>query len=113
MAVVKSILLQDANGAPIQLLPGSSVRANLTAGATTSSTTLPTNSAGAVVIVRSTDYVWLNFGTAGVTATAAATSILVAPGEGAYAVPSTATHFAGLRVGSTDVVVQLEAVATV
>jgi hypothetical protein len=29
-----------------------------------------------------------------------------------YAVPVTATHFAGLRVGSTDVVVQLEALAT-
>jgi hypothetical protein len=90
---VKAQLLTDSNSVPIQALIGNGSRTNATA---------------AVAIVRSTDYVWLNFGTSGVTATAAATSILCPPGEGVYPIASTATHFAVLRVGAADVPVQVE-----
>jgi len=111
MSTVAAKLPRDADCAPVQVLLGTTNRANLTAGAASTNTTLPTGTSG-MVIVRCTDYFWLNFGTSGVTASAATTSILVSPGEGAYAVPSGSTHFAGLRVGSTDVVVQLESVTT-
>lgn len=110
---VKSILYQDANSNPIQLLPGSGVRVNLTAAVASSNAVLPAGSTGSVILIRATDYIWLNFGTGAVTASAANTSILCPPGEGGYYVPSTATHVAVLRVGSADVVVQVESVATV
>lgn len=100
-------LVTDSNSNAIQAPVGSFSRQNLTAGASTSNAALPAGTVD-LVIVRCTDYFWLNFGTGGVTASAAATSILCPPGEGIYAVPSTATTFAGLRVGGTDVVVQLE-----
>jgi hypothetical protein len=111
MATVVGKLPRDNDSAPMQVAVGSTNRANLTAGVATSNAALPTGTSG-LVIVRATDYVWVNFGTSGVTASAASSSILVAPGEGVYPVPSTATHFAGLRVGGTDVVVQLESLAT-
>lgn len=113
MATLPGKMPRDNDSAPMQVAVGSTNRANLTAGVASSNTTIPTGTAG-LVIVRCTDYFWLNFGTsAAVTASAATTSILVAPGEGVYPVPSGTTHFAGLRVGSTDVVVQLESLATV
>lgn len=102
---------KDVNSHNIPILTGSGSRANLTAGVATSQTTVPVGT-NQLVIVRNTDYFWLNFGTSGaVTATAAATSILVPPGEGAYPVPVGTTNFAGLRVGGTDVQVQLEALS--
>lgn len=108
MAVtVPTQLYIDQNGQPIPVPVGSGSRVNLTAGSSTSNSALPTSTSG-LVIVRATDYVWLNFGTGAVTASAAATSILMAPGEGVYRVPTTATHVAVLRVGSSDVAVQLE-----
>lgn len=110
---VKSILYQDANSNPIQVLPGAGVRANLTAGVATSRVALPAGAAGSVVLVRSTDYFWLAFGTVAINATADLNSILCPPGEGAYYVPASATHYAGLRVGGTDVITQVESVATV
>lgn len=112
MSTLPGKLPRDNDSAPIQAVVGSGTRVNLTAGVATSNAALPAGTYG-LVIVRSTDYVWLNFGSGAVTATAAATSILVAPGEGVYPVPVTATNFAGLRVGGTDVVVQLEALSTV
>jgi hypothetical protein len=112
MAQVQGSLPRDNNSEPIQLVVGSRNRTNLTAGVASSNAALPTGSSG-LVIVRCTDYVWLNFGTSGVTASAAATSILCAPGEGVYPLVATDTHFAGQRVGSTDVVVQVESLATV
>jgi hypothetical protein len=113
MATLPAKMPRDNDSSPMQLAVGSGARANLTAGAATSNTTVPSGTYG-LVIVRCTDYFWLNFGTsAAVTASAASTSILVAPGEGVYPVPIGSTHFAGLRTGSTDVVVQLEALATV
>jgi hypothetical protein len=104
---VKAQLLTDSNSVPIQALVGNGSRTNATAGAASSNAALPTGATG-LVIVRCTDYVWLNFGTSGVTATAAATSILCPPGEGVYPIASTATHFAVLRVGAADVPVQVE-----
>lgn len=101
----------DANSAPIPVLVGSGYRTNLTAAVASSNAALPTGaSAGQLVLVRSTDYIWLNFGTSGVTASAATSSTLVPPGEGAYLVPAGATHAAVLRVGSADAAVQIESV---
>lgn len=112
MTTVVGKLPRDNDSYPIQVIVGSGVRANLTAGVASSQTTVPAGTSG-LVIVRCTDYFWLNFGTSGaVTASAAVTSILVAPGEGVYPVPAGTTNFAGLRVGSTDVAVQIEALAT-
>src|ERR1043165_3506487 len=102
MATVVGKLPRDNDSAPMQVAVGSTNRANLTAGVATSNAAVPTGTSG-LVIVRCTDYFWMRFGTDNtVTASAAATSILVAPGEGVYAVPTGTTHFAGLRVGSTD-----------
>jgi hypothetical protein len=112
MTRIVTELPKDLNSAPMQVLVGSGNRANLTAGSTSSNGALPTGSLG-MVIVRCIDYVWLNFGTSGVTASAAATSILCPPGEGAYPIAATATHAAVLRVGSTDVAVQIESLSRV
>ena len=104
---VKGQLYTDANSNPIQALVGSGSRTNLTAGLASSNAALPTGSDG-LVIVRCTDYIWLNFGTSGVTASAANTSILCPPGEGVYPVASANTHAAVQRVGAADVIVQVE-----
>jgi hypothetical protein len=111
MSRIPTELPRDLNSAPIQALVGSGNRTNLTAGVASSNAALPSG-ASRLVLVRCTDYIWLNFGTSGVTASAAATSILCPPGEGVYGIASTATHFAGLRVGSADVAVQVESLST-
>lgn len=96
----------DRNGQAIQVLRPSGTRVNLTAGAASSRTTIPTGAQ--VVLFRATDHVWYNFGDSGVTASAAATSVLFPAGEAAVVLPTGATHVAVLRVGSSDVPVQLE-----
>jgi hypothetical protein len=100
-------LPRDDGGAALQVPVGSTNRTNLTAGSASSSATVPTGTSR-FVIVRATDFFWLAFGAGSATAAANNTSILVSPGEGVYPVPSGTTHFAGLRVGATDVAVQLE-----
>jgi hypothetical protein len=113
MARISTQLPRDLDSNPIPVAVGSGNRAALTAGVATSNTTVPTGTSG-LVVVRSTDYFWLNFGSSGaVTAVAGATSILCPPGEGVYPVPAGTTHFAGLRVGGSDVIVQLESLAGV
>lgn len=110
MARVPTQLPRDYDSNPIQVPVGSGNRTNLTAGVATSNAALPTG-ANTLVIVRCTDYIWLNFGTSGVTASAASSSTLCPPGEGMYPISSTATHFAGLRVGASDVAVQVESLS--
>lgn len=108
MTRIATQLPYDQNSNAIPVAVGSGNRAALTAGVATSQTTVPTGTSG-LVLVRCTDYFWLNFGTsAAVTAVAGATSTLVPPGEGLVPVPAGSTNFAGLRVGAADVVVQLE-----
>lgn len=103
-------LPNDLNGAQIPLMRGSGLRSNLTAGVATSNTTIPSGT-DRFVLVRASDWVWLNFGaSAAVTASAAITSILFAPGEAPVPVPVGTTHVAALRVGAADVPVQLESV---
>ena len=96
----------DRNGQPIQVLRPSGTRVNLTAGSTTSRAALPTGAQ--VVLFRATDHVWYNLGDSGVEASAAATSVLFPAGEAAVVLPTGATHVAVLRVGASDVPVQLE-----
>lgn len=102
-------LPKDDGGEPIQVAVGTGARANLTAGSTSSNAALPTGAKN-YVIVRATDAVWLNFGTSGVTASAAASSQLFVAGETVVPVSSSATHAAVLRVGSADVPVQIETI---
>lgn len=96
----------DRNGREVQVLKGSGTRVNLTAGVASSNTTIP--SGAQVVFVRCTDHIWLNWGTAGVTASAANTSLLHPAGESVQIIPAGTTHVAVLRVGAADVPVQLE-----
>ena len=96
----------DRNGQAIQILRASGTRANLTAGAASSRVAIP--SGAQVVLIRATDHIWYNFGDSNVTASAADTSVLFPAGEAAVVVPTGATHVAVLRVGSSDVPVQLE-----
>lgn len=102
-------LPMDGNGRPVQVIVGVGGRANATAASTTSNAALPATATD-FVAVRCTDWIWLNFGTAGVTAAADTTSALVPPGEGVYELPAGATHFAVLRAAGVDAAVQLEAV---
>lgn len=107
---LRTNLDRDRDGNAVQALIGSGNRANITAGATTSRTTVPTGTAF-MVLVRATDWIAINFGTSGVNAAVDATSTLFAPGEAPLRVPTSTTHFAVIRVGSSDVAVQLESLS--
>lgn len=99
-------------GDSVQMLPLSGVRVNATANAAgTAEAALPAGCAGNVVVVRATDAIAIRFGATGMGAAAIdADSILFPAGEAPVPVPSTATHFRCIRVGSADVAVQLETV---
>jgi hypothetical protein len=97
------------NGSPIQHVEGTGTRVNLTAAAVSSNSAIP--SGATAVKVTALDNVWLNFGTGAVTASAATTSILHYSGVDMYSIPDGATHVAVLRVGSSDVPVQVERVS--
>lgn len=104
-------LPQDLNSTPLPGFEYTTTRAVATAGAASSNAAIPTGSAGKWVVVRVGAPIWLNFGTSGVTASAATTSMLWSGAELLFKVPSTATHFAVLRIGATDISVQLELLA--
>jgi hypothetical protein len=104
--IIKTELPVDQNAHAIQVLVGSGTRVNLTATGTSSRSALPAG-ASEMVIVRASDYIWLNFGASNNTASNGVGSILCAPGEGAYPI-GTATHVAVLQVGVADVAVQVE-----
>ena len=102
---------------PLQVVYGSGTRVNATAGAaSTSEAALPSSSR--VIEVRATDAVWIRFGNTGMGAAAAdENSILFPAGEKVMPVPLDANgnpydYFRVLRVGSTDVPVQIERVLT-
>jgi len=105
--------VQFPNKESVQTVFGSGSRVNATAASTsTSEAALPTGSK--VVEVRATDAIWLRFGNTGMGAAAAdANSILFIAGEKVMPVPlhtdgSPFTYFRVLRVGDTDVPVQIE-----
>lgn len=99
-------------GGAVPIVIGSTTRVNATAGATsTAAAAVP--SGGRVLIVRAVDNIWIRFGTSSVGAAAAdANSILFTAGEGYYVMQPTDTHFRVLRVGASDVLVQLESAGT-
>lgn len=99
----------DRDGQPIPTLIGSKSRANLTAGAASSSAALPTNDG--YVMITCTDAVWFNTGAGAATASAATTSALLVAGVTLYAIPTGHTYGAVLRAGSSDVPVQIEGLA--
>lgn len=116
MAVGQSKLTRAVrypDGTPVPLVYLSGSRVNLTASSTsTSATALPTGAA--VVAIRATGDVWLRFGDSGIGAAAAdANSMLFVAGE--LILPLSLdgntdpyTHVRALRVGSSDVTVQIE-----
>lgn len=108
--LVNTTLPIDSNGRPIPVPRTSQTRVNLTAGVASSNSALPSGGFR-LVFIRCTDHIWINWGTAGVTASAANTSQLHPAGESVQVVPTGATHIAVLRVGSTDVPVQVEGCA--
>ena len=92
-------------------------RINATAGvASSAEAALPLNAK--VIEIRCTDSIWIRFGATGMGAAAAdANSQLVPPGEKIQLIPyssgtTVSTHFRVLRVGSADVLVQIEVVET-
>lgn len=102
---------------PAQVVFGSGSRVNATAGAaSTAEAALPTGAR--VIEVRATDAIWIRFGNTGMSAAAAdANSILFPAGEKVMPVPLDSSgnpfdYFRVLRVGSSDVAVQIERVTT-
>lgn len=108
--------IQFNNGNAVQTVYGSQTRVNVTAGAASSSETAVPGGASAVEI-RATGDIWLRFGNTGLgDAAADANSILFPGGEKFIVVPLDANgaaydFFKVMRVGSSDVPVQMEAVA--
>lgn len=106
------------NGSPVPVVYGSGTRVNNTAAAASAAeAALPTGAA--VIEVRATDAIWLRFGNTGMAAaSAASTSILFVGGEKVMPVPLDGSgnpydYFRTLRVGSTDVAVQIESIGAV
>ncbi len=102
----------NGEAAQVPFLTGTRVNASVSS-TSTSATALP--SGARIVEVRSTEAVWIRFGTSGVGAAAAdANSILFPAGVSIMAVPFSdtsdtfSTHFRALRVGSNDAIVQIE-----
>lgn len=82
------------------------VRAQVTtAGAASASAALPVSAQ--VAYIRATATCYINFGTALVAATADANSQLFIQGETLQPLPASATHFAVIRIGDSDVTVQV------
>lgn len=108
-----STLINDASNRPVQLFHQSGVRVTLTTtdASTTAGTALPTNlpSAGALVEIRATDVVYINFGSSsGVVAALDSTSLLFPAGEKVMELPSGSTHFAIIRATANNATVQIE-----
>lgn len=108
--VVNTTLPIDSNGRPIPVPRTSQSRVNLTAGVASSNAALPSGGYK-LVFVRCTDHVFINWGTSGVTASTGATSQLHPAGESVQVVPTGATHIAVIRIGASDVPVQVEGCA--
>lgn len=99
-------------GVPIQIVQGTGTRVNTTAtSSSTSEAAVPAG--GNILLIRATDSIWIRFGATGMGAAAAdANSILFISGEAPYVLKTGEAFFRVLRVGSADVGVQLESVAT-
>lgn len=101
----------DRNAQPVQVMVGTGTRVVVTASGTAlAATALPDTGVAKAFYVRCTDYIWLVFGDNSVAATSDADSILCPPGEGVYVQLAQPTHFSVLRVGASDVTVQIESI---
>ncbi len=100
-------------GGPAQILPLTGVRINASA-ANETSTAAAALPAGAedLIVVRSTQAIWIRFGTSGMGAAAnGVDSILFPAGEAPLPLPQDATHFRVINaVTDADALVQLEGV---
>lgn len=103
---------QFPGGDSVQIVNGTGTRVVATAGAaSTAAALVPTG--GNILIIRAVAPIWIRFGGASVGAAAAdADSILFVTGEAPYVLKSGETYFRVLRVGSADVLMQLESVGT-
>lgn len=99
-------------GTPLQIVNGTGTRVVATAGAaSTAEAAIPAG--GNVLIIRAIAPIWIRFGATGMGAAAAdANSILFCTGEAPYVLKSGEAFFRVLRVGSADVLVQLESAST-
>lgn len=104
--------VQFFGGDKAQFLQGSGTRVNATAtAASTAEAAVPTG--GNVILIRATEAVAIRFGATGMAAAAVdANSILFCPGEAPYVLKTGEAFFRVIRVGTADVPVQLESVAT-
>ena len=107
--VSSSVRLPGGDGVQWLVPTGTRVNATATASATAAAA-LPTG-ASLVAYVRATDFIWFNSGSGSVAAAANNTSILVGPGETLVKLAASATHFSVMRVGSSDVAMQIESIA--
>ncbi len=92
----------DKGGARVQVLQVESASNSATVTVTAlGATALP--SGVEVALLVATAPVWIKFGTAGVTITAAESGALLVPAGALYMrVPSTATHYNAIRATGTD-----------
>lgn len=99
-------------GTPLQIVNGTGTRVVATAGAaSTAEAAVPTG--GNVLLIRAVAPIWIRFGATGMGAAAAdANSILFVTGEAPYVLKSGEAYFRVLRVGASDVLVQLESAGT-
>lgn len=104
-----------SGGAPIPLVAGNGARTAPALATSPSAAEVVLPSHGGVVIIRALDNIYIKFGLTGLTAAAAdANSTLFLAGETPYVLPTgLETHFRALRVGGSDVLFQIEGVATV
>lgn len=106
--------VRNGIGQSLPIYEGTGTRVNLTA---TSSASVATGVPGGakVVEVRATDAIWIKFGDNTVAAAANAASILWTAGSAPLVVPTDGTdeytYFSVMRVGSSDVAVQVEKIA--
>lgn len=99
-------------GDPLPVTVPTGVRVNATAGdSSTAEAAVPAG--GTIVMIRATAAIWIRFGATGMGAAAAdANSIMFVAGEAPYQLKTGEAYFRVLRVGASDVVVQLESVGT-
>lgn len=94
------VVYPNGSPTPVYIGKGNRVNAN-SSGSATSAAALPTGSR--LVVIRSTESVYLAFGTGSVSAVADETSILFLAGELVLPVPEGATHFSIIQVTTAGV----------
>lgn len=112
---LKSVV-RAIKGEPLPIYEGTGTRVNATATATATAAAGLPGTGTKLVEIRATDAIWIKFGTGSVAADTTSASILWTPGSAPLVIPLDGsndpyTHFSCMRVGSSDVPVQIEQIA--